>query len=167
MIANNSVITQEQIVTDISSQITNNDTIKEVTPVKSNTINNRIRLTHPEPYTLTHDQIHLNRFDVLICHDEEKLNEAFKFLHYDLDFKPMFTKLRPKNIVALDKLSRPRSEYIQMIYVHSQTVVERHPLDITYEELIGIYMQGVVIIYNEEAFFKYETILRIMYDMVP
>lgn len=54
-----------------------------------------------------------------------------------------------------------------LILLAAQQFFDCHPLDLTLEELIGIYQHDIFIAYNEQSFYKYETVIRIAHGMKP
>lgn len=74
---------------------------------------------------------------------------------------------KPADVIDISKVERDVCENVRLFYWPAQNFFECHPLDLTLEELIGIYQGSIFIAYNEQSFYKYETLIRTAHGMKP
>ena len=96
----------------------------------------------------------------------KKIREKFLLATDSEREVPVFHR-KPADVIDISKIERDVRENICLFYWPAQQFFDCHPLDLTLEELIAIYQHDIFIAYNEQSFYKYETVIRIAHGMKP
>ena len=108
------------------------------------------------------------RTEPVICRDTDKIFKVFPMVYDDGEYiNPHAVYRKPAPTIDLTKLERKPNEMVRFFWTMGARFFRRHPLDLLREELIELYLGRIVIIDNEEAFYKYETLIRIAHGMQP
>ncbi|MBQ8931464.1 MAG: hypothetical protein IJ045_03425 [Ruminiclostridium sp.] len=116
----------------------------------------------------TKEEIFNKRTQPVICRNTDKIFEVFPMVYDDGEYiNPLTVYRKPAPTIDLTKLERKPCEMVRFFWTGGARFFRRHPLDLLREELIELYLGRIVIIDNEEAFYKYETLIRIAHGMQP